>query len=202
MALLMRHRLALSTDWLRAHPWIGTAFFIGALAGLFLRLPLIPYELSDSAATFFATALGAAITVLGASWIAESKEHRERRDARNLIQRELGALRSLFDKLPPEVAVQQFQTTSSAANNFRTAVHKLDSRMSKLEKLFERLGPHGFIAFADLVKVLSELKGLSDLIGQTLANPNEHLLPEKAYRSRRGHTMGVVKKLDEIYAVL
>lgn len=202
MALLMRHRLARSPDWLRAHPWTGTSFCMGALAGLFLRLPLIPYELPDSAATFFATALGAAITVLGASWIAESKEHREKRDARNLIQRELGTIRSLFEKLPPEVAAQQFRSTSSAANSFRTAVHELDSRMSKLEKLFERVGPHGYIAFADMVKVLSELRRLSDLIAHTLSTPDNHLLPEKAYKSRRGHTMDVVKKLDEIYAVL
>lgn len=47
-------------EWLRTHPWIGTAFLSGVLLGMLACLPLVPYELPESTATlgFFALNYG------------------------------------------------------------------------------------------------------------------------------------------------
>lgn len=66
-------------EWLRDHPWVMTAFAIGALFGVLLCLPLLPYELPESAANVIGAALGAIFAVWGAAWITDAKERKQQR---------------------------------------------------------------------------------------------------------------------------
>lgn len=61
-------------------------FALGLTAGLFLRLPLLPYVLPDGISTLLGAIIGAALAVFGAAWISERKEYEARKSLRTSVE--------------------------------------------------------------------------------------------------------------------
>lgn len=148
------------TRWFRAHPWILTAFFCGAVLGLVLRMPVIPYQLPESTANILGAALGALAAVWGAAWIADHKE-RDQRDK---------AVRAIAITVHPVIAealafenalvtASQQSMTAPRTKRFDKLHHAMDvwkalqlsiedmnERLDSMKPLFLQLGGDGVLA--------------------------------------------------------
>lgn len=67
-------------------------FALGLTAGLFLRLPLLPYVLPEGISTLLGAIIGAALAVFGAAWVSERKEYEERKSLRTSVEAILGTV--------------------------------------------------------------------------------------------------------------
>lgn len=184
-------------EWLRTHLGGATLFVLGFIFGVVLRFPVFPYELAEGAATAVSAGVGAAITVLGAAWIAQGNEQRERLTAQRFIVRELRGLFALFEKLPSELDWQhQRLDTGRKASDFRLELGKLAKRFPKMEKLFERAGPDWVIAYSDILPKFEPLIAQSGELAQACSDTPDSTMPERAYRSKYQYLRGEVSEIS------
>jgi hypothetical protein len=154
-------------DWLRDYPWVATAFFAGAILGLLICLPLLPYELPESSANVIGAALGAVFAVWGAAWVADLKERKHQqylvRAIESTIQptllrvEQFGANLERVGREWDEVTsrderVTRIQSLLPESVLVLERLGELERRLDFLVPLFLQLGGHGAIAHGQLIK--------------------------------------------------
>lgn len=106
--------------WIEREPLAMLLFLAGILVGVLFLLPIIPYELPDSAATILGAATGAGIAVASAVWMNQQKERRHtwrlniaaQTVASELIERAnvcLGIITSLDGRGTPMNSLQRYK---------------------------------------------------------------------------------------------
>jgi hypothetical protein len=141
----------------------GCAF--GVTGGVMLRLPLFPYVLPDAVINAISAAAGAAVAVIGAAWIAENRERKQKNELR-LVLKSIG--RPLNQAL-----LEVIKMTGSKENHahkrdlVRRKLRKLKTedeaygpRLEELRPLFQLVGPVSMFTFIRLNQVRGRVSKL------------------------------------------
>lgn len=152
-----------SLDWLRLHPWIGTAFFIGAFLGVVICLPLIPFELPEGHASLIGAAFGAFVAVWGAAWVTDGQSRRNQAIAREEIETVVRPTINRFDRLiiDLEAAIDAgegagLELATERADAIRNECRSIFTWLREAKPLFYQLGAAGMSGHARLTYAVND----------------------------------------------
>jgi hypothetical protein len=194
-------------NWLRDHPWIGTAFVAGVLAGMVMCLPLVPYKLPDSIANLLGAALGAALAVWGAAWISEHKERQKLTAAKEVLRQVLDPVSKLTDTLIYDLEAVREAPSPEAYGRIRKASTVLsratqvfEERMEDLQPALVQLGGPGLLCGMNLRRYARSLHGIADLCSSLHQSAGSTL--EGKARDYRNRLLGIEQSMrDEVSAL-
>jgi hypothetical protein len=152
----MKTKLAAVFDWLHAHPWVIVAFCGGALAGVLICLPVIPWELPDSSANVIGAALGALIAVWGAAWVSLRKERESTLMAAKALEATMTPVLSRAERMLAHLGSMTFEDKDSIRHAYafsqelHMAVAAAADRLKFMAPVFLGLGGPGVIAFGSV----------------------------------------------------
>jgi hypothetical protein len=131
---------------------------LGVVVGVLFRVPLFPYVLPDSIVNAISAGVGAAFAVLGAAWLAHSKERKQSRELR-LVLNSVG--RPLNNALLEVIKMcGSKEGPGHKADLLRRKLRKLKTeyeahgpRLEELKPIFQVLGPVAMFSFLRLSQV-------------------------------------------------